>query len=126
MTTAAGKRLRHGAEERLGLRLVQAVLQVLDERRAVDGALVVEGQAEVLGERALTGTVEARDPDADLVFATGLHRQLHAIEELAELLLNALGDHVLGDLSLEAAFLRGAIGDDLLDGPVDVLAWVEE
>jgi hypothetical protein len=29
---------------------VQAVLQVIDERRAVDGALIVKRQAEVLGE----------------------------------------------------------------------------
>ncbi|MNJ37809.1 hypothetical protein D3C77_326440 [compost metagenome] len=51
--------LRHSAEEGLGLWLVQAVLQVIDERRAVDGALIVKRQAEVLGERALTGAVEA-------------------------------------------------------------------
>ncbi len=117
--------LRNGAEESLGLRLVQAILQVLDEWRAVDGALVVKGQAEVLCERAFTGTIEAGHPDTDLVLPPRLHCQLHAIEKLAELLLNALGDHVLGDLSLEAAFLRGAIGDDLLNGPIDVLAWVE-
>jgi hypothetical protein len=51
---------------------------------------------------------------------------LHAVEELAELLLDALGDHVLGDLSLEAAFLRGAVGDDLFDGAVDIFAGVEK
>ena len=105
---------------------MQAVLQVVDERRAVDGALIIERQAEVLGERALARTIEARDPNTHFVFATGFHRELHAIEELAELLLDALGDHVLGDLGLEATFLRGAIGDDLLDGPVNVLAWIEE
>src|SRR5690606_4313084 len=101
--------------ERLGLWLMQAVLQVIDERRAVDSALIIKRQAEILGERALTGAVEAGDPDAHLIFATGLHCKLHAIEEFAELLLDALGDHVFRDLSLEAAFLRGAIGDDLLD-----------
>ena len=47
---------------------LQAVLQVIDERRAVDGALIVKRQAEVLGERALTGAVEAGNPDAHLVF----------------------------------------------------------
>ncbi len=48
------KPLCHGAEQGLGLRLVQAVLQVLDEWCAVDGALIIKCQAEVLGERALT------------------------------------------------------------------------
>src|ERR1700675_3326558 len=45
---------------------------------------------------------------------------------MAELLLNAFSDPVLGDLSLETAFLRSAITDDFLNSPVDVLAWVEE
>ena len=48
------------------------------------------------------------------------------LEQLLELLLDALGDDVLRDLGLEALLLGGAIGDDLLDGPVDVLVRVEE
>ena len=118
--------LRHGAQQRLRLRLVQPVLQVLQERGAVDLALVIEGQAQVLGERALARTVEAGHPDADFVLATRFHGQLHAVQQLAELLFDALGDDVFRDLGLEAVFLRRTVGDDLLDVAEDVLARVEE
>ena len=83
---------------------------------------LVEGEPEVLGERALARAVEPRHPDADLVLAARLHRRLHAVEQLPELLLDALGDDVLGDLGLQALLLRRAVGDDLLDRAVDVLA----
>lgn len=46
--------LCHSAEERFGLWLVQTILQVVDEWGAVDSALIIKRQAEVLGERALT------------------------------------------------------------------------
>jgi hypothetical protein len=81
---------------------VQPVLQVLDEGGAVDLALIIESQAQVLGERAFARTVEAGNPNADLVLATRFHGQLHAVEQLTELFLDALGDHVLRDLGLEA------------------------
>ena len=106
--------------------LMEPVLQMLEEGRAVDAALIVEGQPQVFGEGAFAGAVITRAPDADLMLSAGLHRQLHPIQKLLELLLDAVGDHVLGDLRLEAIFLGGAVGDDLFDRAIDVLAGVKE
>src|SRR5690606_10819310 len=92
----------------------------------IDRDRLVEGEAQVLGERALARAVEARDPHTDLVVAARVHRELHAIEQLTELLVDVVGDYVLRDLRLEPVFLRRAVGDDLLDRPVDVLAGVEQ
>ena len=116
----------HGTQQGPGLRLVEAVLEVFEEGRPFESALVVEGQPQVLGEGAFTRAVEARGPDTDLMLATHFHGQLHPIQKLEELLLDAVGDHVLGDLRLQAFLLGRAVGDDLFDRAVDVLVGVEE
>ena len=124
MTTAAGKRLATVLSSALVCGLLQAVLQVLEEAaRRRPGHRSSKRQAQVLGEGALARAVEPGDPDADFVLAARFHRQLHLGQQLLELLLDALGDDVLGDLGLQARLLRRAVGDDLLDGAVDVLGW---
>ena len=116
----------HGGQHRLGGRLVQAVLQVLQETRAVDLDGRVEREAEVLGERAFARAVKTRDPDADLVVTAINHRLLHACQQAAEGLFDAFGDDVLGDLGLQLRLLRGRVGDDLLDRAVQAFGGVEQ
>ena len=115
----------NSAEKRFGLGLVQTILQVLDERSSVDRSLVVEGEAEIFGEGALARAIEAGHPDSHFVLATSLHGHLHAIKELAELLLDALRDHIFRDFSLQPVFLGSTISDDLLDRPINVLGRIK-
>ena len=48
---------------------------MFDEWRPIDRAPVIEGQTKVFGERAFTRSVEARNPDPDLVFSASRYRQ---------------------------------------------------
>ena len=108
------------------MRAFEPILQVLKEWITIDGDAGVEGQAEILGEGALAGSVEARYPDTDLVLATRIHGGLHLEQQFVELFVDAVGDDVLGDFLLEPLLLGNAIGDDLFDTAVDIFAGVEE
>src|SRR5258708_2178170 len=96
------------------------------EGLAVDLYALVEGEAEILRERALARSVEARDPDPDLVPAAGFHGRLNILQQPLELVLDAVGDDVLSDLRLQPLFLRSLIRDHLFDRPVYALIGVEQ
>jgi hypothetical protein len=121
-----GEAFGNGGEQRLGGGALEPVLQVLDEGYAVDRDAIVEGQAQVLGEGAFARAIEAGDPDADFILAADIHRGFHLQQQVLELLVDALGDHVFGDFRLQSGLLRNAIGDDLLDVAMDILARVEQ
>ena len=105
---------------------MNAVLQMLQERLTVDYVVTVQGKAEILCERALARTVEARHPNADLVASADFHGDLHLFEQVSKLLLDPVGHLVLRDFRPQPAVLGGLISDDLLDRAVDVPAGIEE
>src|SRR6266508_459748 len=96
------------------------------ERLTVDLHALVEGEAEILRERALTRSVEARDPDPDLVPGAGFHGRLDTLQQPLELMLDALGDDILADFRLQAFFLRSLIRDHFFDRPVNALSGIEK
>ena len=67
--------------------------------------LLVEREPEIFRERALARPIKAGHPDTDFVLAARLHGELHAVQQFAELLLDALGDDVFGDFGLEPTLL---------------------
>ena len=105
---------------------MDAILQMPQEGLAVDLHALVEGEAEILRERALARSVEARDPDPDLVPAAGFHRRLDVLQQALELMLDAVGDDVLADLRFQPLFLRRLIRDHLFDRPVYALIGIEQ
>ena len=86
----------------------QSVAEQLVKRRAMDGPLVVEGESEVLGEGALAGPVEAREPDADLSHLTAIKCVPVQVEKARERVLDVVGRLVLGDLGGQAVIVRAA------------------
>lgn len=64
-------------------------------------------------------------PDANFVLAARFHGQLHPVEQLPELIFNTFGHDVFGDLGAQTIFLRCAVGDDLLNGSVDIFVGIE-
>ena len=105
---------------------MQAILQVLYERHAVDFDVFVESQTQILGEGAFTGAIETGHPNADLVFSTSIHGVLHSAQQLFELVFDAFSNNVLRNLRLQPSLLGRSVGDDLLNGAVDVFVTIEK
>ena len=99
---------------------------MLDEGDAIDLDAVIEGQAEVFGERALARSVEAGHPNAHFVFTANVHGGFHLEQQVFKLLVDAVGHHVFGDFGSESGLLRNTVGDDLFYAAMDVLGWVEK
>ena len=70
---------------------------MLDEGNAINSDAVIKCQTQILGKRALTRTIETRHPDADFIFTTNIHGGFHFEQEILELLVDAVGDHIFGD-----------------------------
>ena len=88
------------------------------ELRLADRA-VLEGVAEVLGERAFARAEEAGDPDADALVRLG--RGLgDGLEQGVVLVPDAVGGDVLGDLGVDRLLVGLVDLDDLLDLPRQV------
>ena len=88
---------------------MNSVGEVVAQDRAV-----LEGVAEVLGERTLARAEEARDPDADALVRLG--RGLgDRLQQLGVLVPDAVGGDVLGDLGVDRLLVGLIDLDDLLD-----------
>jgi len=75
---------------------------------------VLQGQTEVLGERAFPGAEEARDPHAELPLQVS-GRFRYGLEKLGILVPNTVGGDVLGDLVMHGLLIRLIDLDDLFD-----------
>src|SRR5690606_335668 len=104
----------------------KSILQVPQEGLSIDLGSLIEGESDVLRERALARSIEAGDPNPDLMPAPALHRGLHILQQALELGFDAIRDDVLANLRLQAVLLRRLVRDHLLDGPVDALSGVEQ
>ena len=89
------------------------------ERSATRHLTIGEEVREHLEEVGLTGAKEAADPDADLVRGD-VERALVGVEEGGEVTRELTGDHVLGELLLEAGLVLLRDLDHAIDVPVDV------
>jgi len=117
---------RDSGKQRLRLCPVQSVLQMPQEGLSIDLYRLIECETEIFGERALARAVEAGDPHSDLMAPAGFHRRLDVLQQSFELILDAVGDDILGDFRLQPLRLRRLVGDHLLDRAVDAAARVEE
>ena len=80
---------------------------------------VLQGIAEVLGERAFARAEEAGDPDADAFVRVG--RGLgDGLEQMGVLVPDAVGGDVLGDLGVDRLLVGLIDLDDLLDLAAEV------